>query len=170
MGSNPALLSLDPLSGVSIIDPDLRDDRVLQEHPARTLRCRRDRWLPAHEDAFEHRNTALATHRLTDDDQKIEILVCLFVTGQRVLACGFAGHDGDIFLAENGGQDWRTVLVIGHQLYDLFFLDERSGWAGSQRGNTWRTRDGGETCAEISPYTLEQHPQSRVRGVGKGQS
>jgi photosystem II stability/assembly factor-like uncharacterized protein len=63
----------------------------------------------------------------------------------------FAGADNGVFVSKNGGRSWKTGGVEGKIVWDIAPApgDERTVYAGVQPAALYRSRDGGETWAEI---------------------
>ena len=63
----------------------------------------------------------------------------------------FAGAEDGVYLSKNGGQTWRRSGVEGQIVWDIAPApgDERTVYVGTQPAALFRSRDGGETWAEI---------------------
>jgi photosystem II stability/assembly factor-like uncharacterized protein len=63
----------------------------------------------------------------------------------------FAGAEDGVYLSKNGGQSWRRSGVEGQIVWDIAPApgDERTVYVGAQPAALFRSRDGGETWAEI---------------------
>jgi photosystem II stability/assembly factor-like uncharacterized protein len=73
---------------------------------------------------------------------------------------GFIGGLGTILATGDGGKTWKVSHEsAGSFIRDLFFLDERTGWAVGHNGLVLRTRDG-EHWEASPPFT-----RNRLRSV-----
>jgi photosystem II stability/assembly factor-like uncharacterized protein len=70
----------------------------------------------------------------------------------------FAGADNGVFVSRNGGKSWRLSGVEGKIVWDIAPApsDERTVYVGTQPAALYRTRDGGETWAELD--SMKQIP------------
>jgi photosystem II stability/assembly factor-like uncharacterized protein len=67
---------------------------------------------------------------------------------------GFAGGFGALLATHDGGRTWQMGKEVqGGILRDLWFLDERTGWAVGHDGLVLRTQDGGTTWERLPPFT-----------------
>lgn len=74
---------------------------------------------------------------------------------------GFVGGMGVILASRDSGRTWKVSHEpAGGFVRDLFFLDERTGWAVGHNGLVLRTRDGGERWEALPPWT-----RNRLRSV-----
>lgn len=74
---------------------------------------------------------------------------------------GFIGGLGTILATRDGGKTWKVSHEpAGGFVRDLFFLDERTGWAVGHNGLVLRTRNGGETWEALPAFT-----RNRLRSV-----
>jgi photosystem II stability/assembly factor-like uncharacterized protein len=74
---------------------------------------------------------------------------------------GFAGGVGPILATRDGGRTWKVSHEpAGGFVRDLFFLDERTGWAVGHNGLVLRTKNGGEAWETLPSFT-----RNRLRSV-----
>src|SRR3954447_11533485 len=63
----------------------------------------------------------------------------------------FAGAENGVYVSKNGGQTWKLSGVEGQIVWDIAPApgDEKTVYVGTQPAALFRTRDGGETWAEL---------------------
>jgi len=71
-----------------------------------------------------------------------------FISVQRNIKTGKFYH----LQTENGGDSWREVIHSPDYYYvqGIGFIDEQIGWMGGSRGQTYETRDGGQSWNKLS--------------------
>ena len=76
-------------------------------------------------------------------------------------SAGFAGGFNAILATRDGGRTWKVSHEVqGGVVRDVFFLDERTGWAVGHAGLVLRTKNGGETWEALTSFT-----RNRLRSV-----
>lgn len=76
-------------------------------------------------------------------------------------SAGFAGGFNAILVTRDGGRTWKVAHEAqGGVVRDVFFFDERTGWAVGHNGLVLRTRDGGQTWEALPAFS-----RNRLRSV-----
>lgn len=67
------------------------------------------------------------------------------------------GYASDIFMTDDGGENWQKVSSFNYNIIQIFFLNALDGWAITQSSNSnsieylfLKTEDGGKTFKNIS--------------------
>jgi len=70
----------------------------------------------------------------------------------------FAGSEDGVYVSKNGGRSWKLSGVEGKIVWDIAPApgDEKTVYVGTQPAALFRTRDGGETWAELD--SMKQIP------------
>lgn len=66
------------------------------------------------------------------------------------IACGGKDNSGIVLLSENDGTTWKTLCNTFDQvLYDIYFTDSLTGYAGGGNAEIFKTEDGGQHWAKL---------------------
>ncbi|RPI19611.1 MAG: T9SS C-terminal target domain-containing protein [Ignavibacteriae bacterium] len=62
-------------------------------------------------------------------------------------------HNGYIFKTINGGQNWSYIQIPSIELYSVYFINNATGWIGSDAGKIYKTTDQGNNWIPLNCLT-----------------